>query len=257
MEEFYLEISDILDNFNLNQISDILTNNILSPEAEFDNDIPINYFSILYAKYKNMLEEYDDPDIKRAIEDRFSEICLMFIDIMKTKFEFELSEDYMSTNSNNLVPITVALYSFFVIDYKAIVTKILINYIKKYYNDIYKIFGALKNRKDVSTSANKNTETKSDLSIIMANIHMIAEWVMDNLESLDDILEYMDHDYIYYSFIKKLNDENHITGRIAYNYNRIFKKSITLKAEIAFDVLSALGINISKVVNLSKPNEEE
>lgn len=256
MEESILEISDILNNFNLTEISNVLADQILGPEAELDNDRPINYFDILYSKYKNIVEkEISDDDSKLIIENRFNEICKIFIDVLSKKFRFELSDEYVSENSANLIPVTTALYYFFIIDYKAIVTNILTNYIERHYKEIYTLFDNLKSRKDASTLANKKILTP-EYAVIVSNIHMITEWIMDNLETFEDLLNYMDKKYIFYPFIKKLYEDGHINGQIAYMYNSVFKKSLTLKGEISFDILSAIKYKIASPV-INNDNEEE
>lgn len=241
MEENLLQISDIYNTFDLEEIKRILENQILSEESEYNNDRPNDYYKPLYVYYCNIFNDNTiDEDVKRNITERFYEVCKLFIDILSKKYEFIIDNDWIEENICNLKPISLALYSFFIIDYKAIVTQIILNYINKHYKDIYSMFDSLRSKKDASTLTNKK-KLPMEFSVIVSNIHIISEWILDIIEDNEELFEYIDRDYIFYPIIKKMIDEGYIRGRIYYNFSKVFKKSLTLKGEIALDVISLIN----------------
>lgn len=240
MEENLIQVSDIFNTFDLEEIKCMLEDQILSEESEYNNDIPNDYYKPLYVSYCNIFNDDSiDEDVKRNITSRFYEICKLFIDILSKKYEFVIDEDWIEENISNLKPISLALYSFFIIDYKTIVTQIIINYINKHHKDIYTMFDSLKAKKDSSTLANKKN-FPVEFNVIASNIHIISEWILDTIEDNEELFKYIDKDYTFYPIIKKMIDEGYMRGRIYYNFSKVFKKSLTLKGEIALDVISSI-----------------
>ena len=208
-EKILVEVSDILETFNIAEISLLIKDQINGDSDDFIN-ITMDHFKPLYFNFAK-LTKYDlEEDIKDEAQNRFFGICEVFIEEICKKFQLEIDSEWIGTRYNDLPAITMSLYSFFVLDFTQNVYEVILNYIIKNKDLVYKTFEDLKSKKDASTLANKKS-LGPEMAVIISNIYDINKWIMMNI-SEEDFLDYLDKDYIPLKVIRPMYLEGKLSG---------------------------------------------
>lgn len=231
--EVELEISEIIQIFNMAEVKEFIEEQISSSEYSEPN----NHFHQIYLAYRQLESKTMDDETRRIIRSKFEEICLYIIRSITKKYNIVISDDYIENNIANIGAITLSLYLFFVIDLKANVTKVLENYIMVNKGVLANTFESMKNKKDSTTLTIKKIINDSDLAVLIANIYDISDYVMD-LVTVDGFISFLDTDYLPVEIIKKLFNENVMTGDFMEAIAEIFKNNIDLKNMICFEIMS-------------------
>lgn len=150
-----VEVSEILGSFDLEEINEMITSQISSDDNN-DNfgNIIIDHFRPLWYKYKEVMKSGDE-DIRQEAESRFNQICNTFISAIAEKYNISIDSEWVNTNDKNLCAITIALYSFFILDIKMNLCYTLYNYIITNIDDLNSTFEAARNKKDAATNSFK------------------------------------------------------------------------------------------------------
>lgn len=231
-ENILIEVSNILDTFNIAELSILIKEQIRDDTDDFTN-ITTNYFKPLYYNFAK-LTKYDlDEDIKRDAEDRFFEICQVFIDEICKKYNLQIDPEWVSSKYDDIPAITLALYSFFVLDFVQNIYEVTLNYILDNSDLVFKTFEEMKNKKDASTLTNKKT-LSPEMTIVISNIYDIVKWIFLNI-SEEDFLDYLDNEYVPLKLIKPLFSEGKINGEFVDVIADMLNRNVALNSKIGFD----------------------
>lgn len=244
-----MEVSDILETFNIAEISLLIRDQINGDEDNFINN-RTDHFMPLYYKYA-MLTKYDlEEDIVNEAEHRFFSICEVFIEEICKKFKLQLDPEWMALKNSELPAITIALYTFFILDFTQNVYEVILNYIMKNHELVYKTFEDLKNKKDASTLSNKKN-LSPEMTIIISNIYDIMKWILLNIDE-GDFLDYLENDYIPIQLIKPLFVEGVLTGEFVDTISDMMNDNVTLNSKIGFDFVINVKTGVIKDIFAGK-----
>lgn len=231
-EKILVEVSDILETFNIAEISLLIKEQINGDDDDFIN-ITMDHFKPLYFNFAK-LTKYDlEEDIKDEAQNRFFSICEVFIDEICKKFQLEIDSEWIRSRYNDLPAITMSLYSFFVLDFVQNVYEVIVNYIAINKDLVYKTFEDLKSKKDASTLANKKS-LSSEMTIIISNIYDITKWIMMNINE-EDFLNYLDKDYIPLKVVRPMYLEGKLSGNFVDVISNMLAENVSLNSRIGFD----------------------
>lgn len=238
------EVSEILDTFNLEEITKLLKDQIDSNDDNWSNGV--DHFKPLYFKYQSILNTEQNPDeIKDEAKERFMDICMIFLSLIKKKFNIEIDPVWLDDNYNNIPGLAMALYSFFVLDIESNIYDVCLNYIKMNQSFIYESFEDRKNKKDAATLVNKKIMTP-EMAIVISNIYDITSWILTQL-SEEQYLEYLNQDYLPLKLIVGMLEDGIMSGDFMTEINDIYTSNIGIKSSVCFNLITYLknesGIN--------------
>lgn len=243
-----LEVSEIMDTFNIEEISLIVESQISDPKFDMLGDSSVDQFSPLKNRYEGIISENEDPDILLEVQDRFLAICDIFLDAIQKKFAIVLSDEWKETHRNDIPDITEALYNVFVINFITYIEDVLFNYIVKNKMTIFHAFEDDRNKKDASTIAKKKNFNIED-AVILADIYDICAWILDNL-TVDQWFEYTDLEEVNMALIHSLYESTDlmdseegdppIAVTFVDQFTTIFKKDTSVKGVLCFNLLNRL-----------------
>ena len=231
------EISEILDTFDIEEITKLLQNQIES------NDVigtrGVDHFKPLYYKYQSILNTDENSDeIKDQAKSRFMNICKIFLKLISDKYHLDIDDNWLSDNYNNIPGLAMALYSFFVLDVESNIYDVCLNYIKKNQSFIYESFEDRKTKKDAATLINKKM-VPQEIAIIISNIYDISSWILSQL-SEEQFIEYLNPDYLPLNLISNMLNEGLMNGDFMVELNDIYTSNISLKSSVCFQLIHYL-----------------
>ena len=231
-------VSEILDTFDLIEITDLLERQInLSDGNIIDRNT--DYFKPLYFKYKSIMDDEDNPDdIKEETRQKFMNVCHIFINIIAKYFNLSIDQEWINDNEGDLPALVTALYCFFVKDIVSNLQEVCINYINKNKKDIFTLFEDRKNKKDCVTIVSKRNYT-IETAVIVSNIYDVATWILSQM-SENKYIMYMNQDYAPLIVVDKLLEDGIIAGEFMESINNAFAENLPLKAEVCFQLLSII-----------------
>lgn len=249
-DQSLLEISEILGSFDLKEIESFVNNQILN-----EDDIlapgtdTIDHFHPLYIEYRRIINSTDDPEVLEAVNQRFFEVCDIFLKAIESKYCIKLNDDWKEDNLNDIAAVTVALYTFFVINHQDNLEEMLYNYIISHKKEIYTNFESLRSKKDASTISNKK-KFSTEMAVIFANIYDVCTYILEHI-SPSEFFENIDQDYVPLKLIKTLYDEGNLGGVYGDDYplcgkdftdciSEEFRDNSSYKAVICFELLDRL-----------------
>lgn len=248
-----LEVSEIMDTFNIEEISLIVESQISDPKFDMLGDSSVDQFSPLKNRYEGIVAENEDPDILLEVQDRFLSICGIFLDAIEKKFAIALSDEWKETHRNDIPDVTEALYNVFVINFITYIEDVLFNYIVKNKMTIFHVFEDDRNKKDASTIAKKKNFNIED-AVILADIYDICAWILDNL-TVDQWFEYTDLEEVNMALIHSLYESTDlmdseegdppISVTFVDRFTTIFKKDTSVKGVLCFNLLNRLMTEFS------------
>ncbi len=248
-----LEVSEIMDTFNIEEISLIVESQISDPKFDMLGDSSVDQFSPLKNRYEGIIAENEDPDILLEVQDRFLSICGIFLDAIEKKFAIALSDEWKETHRNDIPDVTEALYNVFVINFITYIEDVLFNYIVKNKMTIFHVFEDDRNKKDASTIAKKKNFNIED-AVILADIYDICAWILDNL-TVDQWFEYTDLEEVNMALIHSLYESTDlmdseegdppIAVTFVDRFTTIFKKDTSVKGVLCFNLLNRLMTEFS------------
>lgn len=230
-----MEIANILDDFDEESLIAILKSQIIDNEDLYTS-LPVNHFQPLYLSYKRALnvEEIEEDDIE-AIRNRFHRICISLIDIICTKYQIELDDEWISDHMAQIAPITLSLYQFFVLDIFYIILEILNNYIIKNMDTLSNTFADSIQQKDSSAIANLNI-LDPKYAVLASSMYDVTDYIFTILDT-EQIFEYIDSSYIPGQIVKRLFNDNTLTGNLANTFGNIYKDNLSLRSKIVFELI--------------------
>ena len=230
------EVSEILETFDISEISDLLRKQIDLKEDSM-GVIRTNYFHPLYVGYRSIIDSEEiNGDVKDVATERFTTICNIFIEFICQKFQLSIDQQWKLENQDQLPGLTTAMYSFFIRDLSSNLQEIFTNYINQNKKVIFEVFEDRKNKKDASTLVKKR-HYPIDLAVILANIYDTSTWIIRQL-SEESYFAYMNQDYAPLRILKGLMEDGVITGSFMDTMEEVYEECIGLKGEVCFNLLS-------------------
>lgn len=228
------EVSEILDTFNLEEITKLLQNQIYSSE---DYGTKVDHFKPLYYKYQSIINtEGNSDEIKNTAITKFMDVCNIFLSLICKKFHLEIDQSWKDDHYNDLPGFAMALYSFFVLDISSNIYDVCVNYINKNTQFIYEAFEDRKSKKDAATLVNKKI-LSPELAIIVSNIYDISTWILSQLTE-EQFIQYLNTDYIPLKFIIGILENGILSGEFMIEINDIYSSNIGLKSDVCFQLIS-------------------
>jgi len=235
-ENVFMEVSDILDSFDIDEINKLIQEQINKDNSEdVYTDMLTDYLKPLYYNYAKLTKYNLDEDTKNQAEIKYTNICMAFMTAIIQKFHIEIDKEWLSDHYSDIPAITVAFYSFFVLDFTSNIYEVLTNYIDKNTTEILKTFEGLKIKKDASSLSNKQN-LSSEMSLIISNIYDIAEWIFNQLDE-EDYFKYIDNSYIPLKLLHGMYIEGYLGGSFANAIFQIFHTNIALRSKICFQYI--------------------
>lgn len=230
------DVSEILDTFNLGEITDLL-----KKQVSLSGDNPVSkmpdYFKPLYYKYLSIMDSEDNPqDIKDMATERFTEISTAFINIICERFELEIDQEWKDDNSTQLPGVATALYCFFVQDIVSNITEVCLSYIRQNKNEIFQVFEERKNKKDAATMVNKR-KMEIEMAVIAANIYDVTSWILSQLTE-EQFLHYTNQEYIPLRVVRGFLTEGILSGNFANVISDIYEENPGIKAEVCYQLFN-------------------
>lgn len=232
------DVSEILETFDLEEISELLRKQV---EMKDGVSQTTDYFRPLYVKYKAIIDSDDNPgDVKAIAEERFSDVCTLFLSIICEEFEIAVDPDWKDLHQDQLPGLVLALQCFFVKDLSVNLQEVFINYIKQNRKTIYDVFEDRKNKKDAATLVNKRN-FPIELAVILSNIYDTSSWILQQL-SEESFVQYMSDEYGPLSILKDLMTDGTITGNFMDVIQDIYSSYPALKSEVCLNILSSFNV---------------
>ena len=158
-ESSYIEISEIMDSFDLDEVQRLIHDQIEMLDEDTCENM-IDNFKILYTKYASVQENQDqmDEDDYNYTVARFYKICELFIKEVCDKYNISINEEYLNDHYGDIPRLALCLYRFFVIDFKGNLYHVLLTYIQENMEQIAQAFESAKLKRDASTLVNKKID---------------------------------------------------------------------------------------------------
>ena len=238
------EVSEILDMFNLEEIT-----KLLAAQLNVDNNSDmvissVDHFRPLYYKYRSTIENNENTEeIKNAAEERFMNICNIFLSMICKKYHLDIDSDWKADHYKDIPGFTLALYSFFILDMRSNIYDVCMNYIERNTSYIYEAFEDRKNKKDSSTLINKKILTP-EKAVIISNIYDVTTWILNQI-SEQQFLELLNSEYLPLKLIYSLLEEGIIAGDFMEEINELYASNISLKSDVCFKIISKFRSEIN------------
>lgn len=236
-----IEADDILDYFDIDQMNEIVSDQITNASDYSVTGVIIDYLKPLYAKYKSI-----EPDIEKGIDytkmtdctEKFNIIVLMFTDAICNKFSISIDEFWLDNASDDdKFLLALYLYTFFVIDFKTVITDICTNYIDNNTEALGTMLDSDKTQKSGTYNAILEITGNKNYAAICSNIFDAIYYIFDTL-NVDNVFDYITEDYLPAEELKPMFEDGTISGDIPTSILNIIKDNSTLRSAVAFDVIS-------------------
>lgn len=245
-------ISDILDSFDIEETSKLLEEQIHGRDTY--GTLIVDQFQPLYINYNRLIKSGDateDEILEGKV--KFEKICHIILALIRDEFEVEIDDGWLDANGKELPAVTLALYSFFVLDIFNNVFEILRNYISEHYTELYNAF------KDVPRKPmdpNKTASLNPMELVILTNIYDICSYILNSL-TIDDYPTYLDKGYIPMVVIDQLHRQNALVGNYAECIANIFQSNISFKSQIGFDLIYRIRNHSIQITDPNTTNQNE
>ena len=197
LEEILYSMND--EEFSIEELEDQLGEDIFSSHKN-------NYLDSYLQKYKFYKEEYEaNQEFINTLKDKKDDLIQNILDIISEKFSIGIDDEHRTKK------VCVALYDFFVINYKENLETFYFNYIEKNKKSIIAEIKREKRQKDITVNANKAKFANSNDAIIVDNIYYILTEIIPTIDD-EEFLDYVlnDDDTVTNIAIKKYIDKEFI-----------------------------------------------
>ena len=236
-----IEADDVLDYFDIDQMTEVINDQITNASDYSTCGVVIDYLKPLYAKYKSITPdiEYGIDSVKMAeCTQNFNIIVLMFTDAICNKFDISIDEFWLDNSSDDdKFLLALYLYTFFVIDFKTIITDICINYICKNVEVLGNMLNSEKTQKSATYNAILNITGNDNLAAIASHVFDAIYYIFDTL-TIDTIFDYTPEDYLPVNEMKPMFENATLGGDFINKILQNVKENSTLRSSVAFDIIS-------------------
>lgn len=235
----YLDISEILETFDPEDVRTMIQDQL----ALLDDDaceIMTDNFKLLYVKYASLLQQRDQigPDMFQEAQDRFFQICEIFIEEISKNIGFTVDTDYLNDHMGNIPAITLPIYLFFVLDLRSNLTNVLLSFIYRNTETIWETFKDRMQKHDSVTAVNRTSVDDQTMALIASNIYDVVNWCMEQMDT-ETFMENMEHGYVALEPVQVMISEGAIVGMESFvdSMKDLLQENIALKARICFDII--------------------
>lgn len=231
-----LEVSEILESFDTEEFRKLINEQIpLNPEENMYASQNADYFKPLYIQYRKMADTAPD-EAQIEISARFKEICLLYIERICKKFRLEFNLDWIEENMGRLPSVTMALYSFFILDFKNTLEEVLLKYIYANKPKIKEAFSNLENKKDSQSQVNRKIIPDEDMVLIASHIFDVTKWILSQMDA-DEFFDYCDDGYIAGAIVNELLDKIILNGQPMEAIQELYDVNLSLRSTVGFDLI--------------------
>lgn len=237
-ETFFADVSEILDSFDIEEISRLLTNQINNDEdiTYTHATTEVNYLLPLHQNYIKLKEANDvEEDTMKEAEYKYFQICRFILKEICDKYNLSINENLLENNYADIPKIALQFYHFFILDFNMNLYQVIVNYIMENAKEIIKNFEGMKTKKDMSYLSN-NTSLSNEMGLILSNIYDISEWILIQM-SEEEYFELLEEEYIPLELIKNLYLSGDLAGEFVDKIYDIYHNNIALKSGICFDII--------------------
>jgi hypothetical protein len=240
-ESVLVDVADILSSFNTHEIAEFVKEQLHEDDDGTYATPKVDQFLPIYVYYNNTLSNYNlDTDEKNEFEDKFIEVCRIFLDEIFEKFDISLDSNWLNENSRFIPALTVGMYDFFVLDLYNNIMEAFQTYIKLNYDHILKAFEGMSEKRDASTLVTRsNSRLTPEMSIIAANIYDVCVWIMDQLD-IDKFFRLLDPSYIPFMLIYRLYNECILQGDFMKVIQELYRTNSTMQGKIGFNLFDKI-----------------
>lgn len=247
-------VKNLLTEMNVDEFEKILAKQIQNEDSDYTTPA-LDHFSELYERYAQTLELEDVGEDEAAeLASRFERICQTIIFCINSKFDTDVDIDKVIDSEPGLPFVALAMYRFFVLDFKSNLTTIIRRYLESHMEDIYKQFANLDQKKDVVTASNKKYFS-DQMAVIVSNIYDISDYVFTMIDEYD-ITNYCDEGDAASAAIHQLVDNFTMPGKFVDTIAGIYRSNTDLKAQVCFQIIHAIKEGTIKDVFASKPSAD-
>lgn len=233
------EAADIFDLFNLEEIRQLLSEQLVLDSAKSSELATTDYFKPLYHKYKAIMSTEENTDeVKEAAEERFMRICDIFISLIAKKFGFSISPEWKSDNYSQIPALTLAIYSFFVLEFSTNLIDVCRKYLEENADLVFETFEEKKMKKDAVTLVHKKEMTIEN-AVVISNIYDITTWIFSQL-SEEQFFKLLSPEYIPLTILQKLYEQGDMTGEFVVAIHDIYSQNVSLKGDVCFQIISMI-----------------
>lgn len=233
------EVANIFDLFNLEEISKLLNAQLASDPTENAFNATTNYFKPLYYKYKSIMNtEENSEDIKNAAEERFMNVCDIFLSSITSKFGITINSDWKSDNYSQIPALAMAVYSFFVLEFTTNIIDVCRKFLEEYCKRVYDVFEDKKIKKDAVTLVHKK-EMSIENAVIISNIYDITTWILSQL-SEEEFFKMLPSDYVPLRILQRLYEQGEMTGEFVLAIHDNYSRNVSLKGDVCFQLISMI-----------------
>lgn len=236
-----INADSVVDFFNLDEMNRIIQEQIIGEDDFSVCTTMTDHLKPLYDRYKNI-----NVDVKNGITSddvdechkKFNAICMMFITAINKKFNISLDDTFVENASDDeMALVSLYMYTYFVIDFKTILTDILINYMDANIETLSSMFeNALKTQKDAVFMSYKST-LDPKYAVVCGNIFDVIYYILDSL-TVEDYFKYSPMDYLPSAFLNKLFEECTLCGDFTDKIFAMVKANSALRSFLAFEITS-------------------
>ena len=241
------DVSEILDSFNIGDIS-----SLLEKQLDLSENLSVNmtdYFKPLHLHYTRVMEDPSIPDdVKGETKERFFNVCRTFIKIISEKFNLVVDTNWMIDHEGDLPGLATALYNFFVKDIVENIQEVCINYIQKNKAELFEMFEEWKNKKYSMTLVNKKNYPLN-MAVILANIYDVTTFILSALSG-EQYIQYMNQDYIPLRVVYPMLQEGNIAGEFIDVISEMYTENWNLRASVCYQILTSYKVVESQFIFL-------
>lgn len=231
-------VDNVVDYFNIDEMKRIISSQITTNDDFSVCSTMIDHLQPLYNRYKNISVDpthgitVDDVDECRR---RFNAISFMFIDAICKKFGIHVSDFWLENASDDQIALlTLYLYTFFVIDFKTVLSEVIENYINANIDDLLSNF-------ETSPKAQKDNVYKKSIdpkfAVLCINIFDVIFYILDNLDA-ETYFQYAPEDYLPLPYLTEMFGDCNIEGDFTGKIFEMAKNNVSLKSILAFEVVA-------------------
>lgn len=233
-----LDLSEVLEVFDLEENRRLLRSQLDALDTDACEGL-IDNFKMLYKTYASVNENKNiDSDTKEEVHDAFTAICNVYIEEICAKFGLTVDEDYLESHEKSVPNVALALYLFFVLNFRSNLYDVLLRYISKNSSIIAENFDAMRQRHDAITMVNREMEDQ-DIALIASNIYDVVDWVVSQMNN-DTYLENMDSAYTALGPTVQMFNDAVVNGDFVETIGDIIQSNIDMKGRVCFDIVCRL-----------------
>lgn len=198
--------------------TDLIKENIRD-QIENPLSTTVNFTETVIDKIRELENIYGDNDeVMRNVHNECISFFSFIIEQISERFELGIDSSYF-TDFNQIKNIGLALYNFFILNYKENITNFFYYYIIKNKKAIVSQFESYLKKKDVTTNSTKKKIKNREDVLIVSNLPNVINYIANlEIEPVDFILYASNISDFEINSIISLIELDHMSGGFVYDY---------------------------------------